>query len=79
MNHKIALSALALALVLSGSSSVLAAGKKPSGHKAYATAAVADPRVNKGTRQESWCDVDPQCNGWNEWLEDVSTGKIKNK
>jgi len=79
MDHKLALSALALALVLGGSSGALAGGKKPSGHEAFATAAVADPRVNKGDRHETWCDVDPQCNGWNQWLEDVRTGKIQNK
>jgi hypothetical protein len=58
---------------------VLAAGKKHSGREANAsaTAQVADPRVNKGGNHESWCDVDPQCNGWNEWLVDVNSGKLK--
>jgi hypothetical protein len=78
MNQRIALSALALILVLGGSSGVLAAGKKHAGHEAFASAAsatVPDPRVNKGGNHESWCDVDPQCNGWNEWLADVRAGK----
>lgn len=82
MDKKIVLSALALALVLGGASSVLAAGKKHSGHEAYASAATAqatDPRVNKGANHEGWCDIDPQCNGWNQWLIDVNSGKLKDK
>jgi hypothetical protein len=81
MNHKIGLCALALAFTLGASSGVFAAGKKHEGHEAYASVAApaADPRVNKGGNHESWCDVDPQCNGWNQWLALVGSGKMTDK
>ena len=79
MDKKIVLSALALALMFGSASSVLAAAKKHSGHEASAAASTPDPRVNKGGNHESWCDVDPQCNGWSQWLVDVSSGKIQDK
>ena len=80
MNSKMALVALSFALVLGGASGALAAKKHNVGHEAYASVGggkVADPRVNKGGNHEGWCDVDPQCNGWAEWLKDVSEGKLK--
>jgi hypothetical protein len=80
MNHKIAFTALSLAIVLGGTSWAMAAGKKHNGAgQAYASgSSVADPRQNKGTNHESSCDVDPQCNGWAAWLLDVKAGKLKN-
>lgn len=80
MIRKIAFTALSLAIMLGGVSGTLAAGKKHSGHEAYASAggAVADPRQNKGANHETWCDLDPQCNGWTLWLQEVSDGKLKN-
>ena len=82
MDNKIVLSALALALVFGTCSSALAAGKKHNGSEANAAVTatqVSDPRANKGGSHEGWCDVDPQCNGWNEWVQDVNSGKLKNK
>jgi hypothetical protein len=79
MNRTIAFTALSLALVLGAASGAMAAGNKHSPHEAYASASsgsVGDPRVNKGGNHESACDVDPQCNGWNAWLQDVSAGKL---
>lgn len=79
--RKMVLSGLSLALVLGCASGALAAGKKHIGaHEAYASAAggtVSDPRHNKGANHEGWCDIDPQCNGWNAWLQDVNAGKLK--
>jgi hypothetical protein len=80
MNRTIAFTALSLVLVLGGASGALAASKKHA-HEAYASAtggSVSDPRQNKGTNHESWCDLDAQCNGWALWLQDVSAGKLKN-
>jgi hypothetical protein len=81
MNPKIALTAISLSLVLGGASGALAASKKHNAaHEAYASDSggkVADPRVNKGSNHEGWCDMDEQCNGWAEWLKDVSEGKLK--
>jgi hypothetical protein len=81
MNRKIAFTALSLVLVLGGASGAMAAGKKHNAaHESYAADAggkVADPRHNKGTNHEGWCDLDPQCNGWAEWLQDVHAGKLK--
>jgi hypothetical protein len=80
MNRKIAFTALSLAIVLGGAAGALAAGKKHSGHEAYASSGgiVADPRQNKGANHETWCDLDEHCNGWAEWLQDVQDGKLKN-
>jgi hypothetical protein len=80
MNHKkIAFTALFLAIAFGGASGAMAAGKKhDEGRAAYASGAggpFADPRQNKGANHESWCDLDPQCNGWNAWLQNVSAGK----
>jgi len=82
MNRTIAFTALSLVLVLGGASGAMAGGKKHSGaaHEAYAADAggkVADPRHNKGTNHEGWCDLNAQCNGWAEWLQDVHAGKMK--
>jgi hypothetical protein len=81
MNRTIAFGALSLALVFGGASGALAASKKHnSAHEAYAASGaekVTDPRVNKGSNHEGWCDMDAQCNGWGEWLRDVEEGKLK--
>jgi hypothetical protein len=80
MNRTIVFTALSLALALGSASGSLAAGKKHSAHEAYAAAgggSVADPRVNKGSNHEGWCDIDAQCNGWSAWLQDVNAGKLK--
>jgi hypothetical protein len=78
MNRNIAFTALSLALMLGGASGAMASGKKHSGHEAYASSTVTDPRQNKGANHETWCDLDPQCNGWTLWLQEVSDGKLKN-
>ena len=64
MNSKIALAVLSLAIVLNGSAA-FAGGKK----------APADPRTNLISLKKSseggwgtWCDIDPNCNGWSKWL-----------
>jgi hypothetical protein len=78
MHKKIAFTALSLAIVF-GASGAMAAGKKNTDARAaYASGAggsVADPRRNQGGNHETWCDLDPQCNGWNAWLQNVSAGK----
>jgi len=72
MNRTIAFTALSLAIVLGGASGAVAASKKHNdARQAYASGAggqVSDPRQNKGTNHEGWCDVDPQCNGWAVWV-----------
>jgi hypothetical protein len=80
MIHKIAFTALSLAIALGGASGALAGGKKHNeGGQAYASgASVADPRHNEGRNHQSFCDVDAQCNGWATWLADVKAGKLKN-
>ena len=80
MNRKFAFTALSVAIVIGGVSGAMAAGKKHNeAGQAYASGAgVTDPRVNKGKNHESFCDVDPQCNGWAAWLADVKAGKLKN-
>jgi hypothetical protein len=73
MNRTLAFTALSLAIVLGGASGAVAASKKhDDAHHAYASGAggsVSDPRQNKGGNHESWCDVDPQCNGWAAWTQ----------
>ena len=79
MNRTFVFTALALALV----SAALAEPWRPArsrmarrGLRGRGRGSVADPRVNKGTNHEGWCDLDPQCNGWNAWLQDVNAGKL---
>jgi hypothetical protein len=86
MNRKIAFAALSLAIVL-GSASAAAAAAKKNGNagEAYGSAAgktLTDPRdaywaKRKGGSDTTWCDSDPSCNGWGQWLEAVSSGKMK--
>ena len=84
MNRKIAFTALSLAVILGGASGAMAAGKKNNeAHQAYAAenggGHVGDPRhAPQGGNPPTWCDVDEQCNGWGEWLQDVNAGKLKN-
>ena len=87
MNRKIAFTALSLAIVLGSVSGAAAAAKKhTNAGQAYGSAnagkTLVDPRdaywtKRKGGGDPTWCDADPACNGWGEWLQAVSTGKLK--
>jgi hypothetical protein len=75
MNSKIVLAALSLAIVLNGASVAMAGGKK---------AAVVDPRhsmISTAKKSpggwQSWCDIDPNCNGWGQALQLSNSGKLK--
>jgi hypothetical protein len=64
MNSKIALAVLSLAIALNGSAAFAGGKKEP-----------ADPRANLVTSAkkspggwQNWCDIDPNCNGWGQWL-----------
>jgi hypothetical protein len=74
MNRTIAFTALSLAIALGGASGAVAASKKHNdAHQAFASEVggqVSDPRHNpQGGNHPTWCDVDPQCNGWALWLK----------
>jgi hypothetical protein len=68
MKSKIVFAALSLSLVLNGVSAAFAGGKKE----------LVDPRVaakSYSKTKQSWCDIDPNCNGWSAWLQGVQAGK----
>ena len=70
MKSKIALAVLSLAIVLNGASVAMACGKKE----------VIDPRATAKSAHkvhQSWCDIDPTCNGWGKALELANAGKLK--
>jgi hypothetical protein len=70
MNSKIVSAALSLAIALSGTSIAVAGGKKE----------VVDPRTAAASAhktKQSWCDVDPNCNGWGPALQLAQAKKIK--
>ena len=70
MNSKIAIAALSLAIALSGTSIATAGGKK----------APADPRTAAASAhktKQTWCDIDPNCNGWGPALQLAQGGKLK--
>ncbi len=70
MKSKVTLVALSLAIALSGTSAALAGGKK----------ATVDPRTTAKSAHKSkqtWCDIDPNCNGWAQALQLANAGKIK--
>jgi hypothetical protein len=70
MKSKIVFAALSLALVLNGASVAMAGGKKE----------VVDPRstAKSATKsKQTWCDIDPNCNGWADALKLAQAGKIK--
>jgi hypothetical protein len=87
MNRKLAFTALSLAIVLGNASIAAAAAKKHTdAGQAYGAATgdktLVDPRdaywaKRKGGGDQTWCDADAQCNGWADWLQAVSTGKLK--
>jgi hypothetical protein len=69
--RKLAFTALSAAIVLGATSGTWAASKKSS----------MDPRVaylsQKKGSDVTWCDVDPNCNGWAKWADLVRAGKVK--
>jgi hypothetical protein len=70
MKSKITFVALSLAIALSGTSAAMAGGKK----------GVVDPRTTAKSAtktKQSWCDIDPNCNGWTQALQLANAGKIK--
>jgi hypothetical protein len=76
MNRTLLLTALGLTVALGCTSGAFASGKKPGAHAT--AAATADPRLMKGAgNHQGWCGVDPSCNGWQAWLDDVHSGKLK--
>jgi hypothetical protein len=88
MNRKTAFTALSVAIVLGSASAAFATTKKHTdARQAYGSEAggisSVDPRdaywaKRKGPNTNpGWCDMDAQCNGWGQWLEEVSTGKRK--
>ncbi|HEY2230806.1 MAG TPA: hypothetical protein VGI22_24330 [Xanthobacteraceae bacterium] len=73
MISKIALATLTLAIALNGSAA-FAGGKKEQ----------ADPRINKVSLAkkspspwQTWCDIDPNCNGWGQAEKLSQQGKLK--
>lgn len=64
MKSKIVFAALSLALVLNGSAA-FAGGKKGPVDPRANTIAVAKKSPGGG---QVWCDIDPNCNGWSQWL-----------
>jgi hypothetical protein len=88
MNRTIPFVVLSALIAFGGSSTTMAASKKAGdARNAYAATGggkeATDPREDylakrKGGDQ-TWCDSDPQCNGWVQWVEGVRTGKLKNE
>jgi hypothetical protein len=74
MHRQICLAALSLAVAIGGVTAAVAAE-----HKHHA-GPITDPRAAykpQGSNHETWCDINSQCNGWDQWLEDVKEGKLK--
>jgi hypothetical protein len=70
MKSKLAFAALSLAIVLNGASVAVAGGKKE----------VVDPRTTAKSAtkgKQTWCDIDPACNGWGQALQLAKAGKLK--
>ena len=69
--RKLAFTALSAAIVLGATSGTWAASKNSS----------MDPRVvywsQKKGHDVTWCDIDPNCNGWAKWADLVRSGKLK--
>lgn len=76
MKRTLILTALGLVVALGSTSGAFASGKKAGAHSA--AAATADPRKqNASGNHQGWCALDPSCNGWQAWLDDVHAGKLK--
>jgi hypothetical protein len=73
----IALAALACALALGSTSAVIAKDKSHS--KGHEAAQQQDPREAYQSKRkggwQSWCEVNPSCNGWGQYYQ--SGGKYK--
>jgi hypothetical protein len=73
MNRMMTFTAVTLAIALGGASAGLAAGKKPiDPREAY----VAHAKKAENGRQ-TWCDINPQCNGWQAALDLANQKKLK--
>jgi hypothetical protein len=64
MNSKIAFAVLSLAIVLNGSAAFAGGKKEPAESRANVISAA---KKSPGGWQ-NWCDIDPNCNGWSQWL-----------
>ena len=73
MKSVMTLTAVTLAIALGGASAGLAAGKKPIDPRA-AYAAHAKQAQNG---RQTWCDIDPKCNGSQQALELAYQKKLK--
>jgi hypothetical protein len=74
MNRQVCLAALSLATALTGVAAAVAATHK------HHEAQITDPRTAhkpQGSNHQTWCDISAQCNGWDQWLDDVKEGKLK--
>ena len=74
MKSKITFAALSLAIALGGASAAMAGGKKET---ADPRVAYAGKKAEHPNGRQSWCDVDPSCNGWGQARTLAQTGKLK--
>jgi hypothetical protein len=72
---------IAVALVVIGGSGAYAAGKHKAAQPALSASAAMDALAVQhkdagwSHNYQSWCDVDPSCNGWNEKMMAVEHKK----
>jgi hypothetical protein len=69
MRNKIALTTLSVALVLGSASVVMAKS-----HKAHEAMAMDPREASQMNNKGGWCNIDPSCNGWSNWLQGVHAG-----
>jgi hypothetical protein len=76
MRTQIAVATLSVAVALGGASSAFAGGKKApvDPRDAYRAASVKSEHPNG---RQSWCDIDPNCNGAAKALEMAKGGQMK--
>src|SRR5260221_4045400 len=87
MKRMTAFTALSVAIIVGSVSGAMAAAKKHTdAHLAYGSAdggkTLVDPRDAYWAKRKSggdmtWCDADEKCNGGADWVQAVSTGKLK--
>jgi hypothetical protein len=75
MSHSKILAALSVVLILGAAPAAIAKDthKNVAGPNASTANASAAPRPNTHGFQ-TWCDTNPECNGWGDWLRQIQAG-----
>jgi hypothetical protein len=77
MRHTKVLAALSVAMILGAAPAAIAAQKHADAAKGASANASARPALTTDHGFQTLCGVNPECNGWGDWLRRVKAGDQK--